>query len=69
MKGKVVAITGANKGLGFAVAKQLVDLDAEVHLLCRDLAKAEGAKTKLITSSSILFSSEFSLANSYKAKA
>ena len=51
MQGKVVAITGANKGLGFAAARQLVDLDAEVHLLCRDIVKAEEAKTKLLASS------------------
>ena len=50
MNGKVVAITGANKGLGFATARQLIDLDAEVHLLCRDLVKAEEAKTKLLAS-------------------
>ena len=51
MQGKVVAITGANKGIGFAAARQLVDLDAEVHLLCRDIVKAEEAKTKLLASS------------------
>ena len=47
MTGKVVAITGANKGLGFATAKELANLNAEVHLLCRDIKKAEEAKSKL----------------------
>ena len=50
MRGKVVAITGANKGIGFAAARQLIGLDAEVHLLCRDLTRAEEAKTKLLAS-------------------
>jgi dehydrogenase/reductase SDR family protein 12 len=47
MSGKVVAITGANKGLGFAAAAQIAEHDAEIHLLCRDLAKAEEARAKI----------------------
>jgi dehydrogenase/reductase SDR family protein 12 len=48
MTGKVVAITGANKGLGFAAAKQVAELKAEVHLLCRNLTAAEEAKKRLV---------------------
>jgi hypothetical protein len=47
MSGKVVAITGANKGLGFAAAVQIAELNAEVHLFCRDIVKAEEAKARI----------------------
>ena len=45
---KVVAITGANKGLGFATAKIFAEKNAEVHLLCRDKSKGDEAKTRLM---------------------
>jgi len=36
MEGKVVAVTGATKGIGFATAEQFARLGAEVHLISRD---------------------------------
>lgn len=50
MDGKVVAITGANAGLGFATALETARLNAEVHLLCRNSAKCADAKQKIVES-------------------
>merc|ERR1711970_90142 len=44
LDGKVAVITGANTGIGKETAKSLVKRGAEVHLLCRDMDKAEAAK-------------------------
>jgi len=57
MSGKVVAVTGANRGLGYAAAVEFAKLDAEVHLLCRSKAKADeaAAKIKAETSSDKVF--------------
>jgi dehydrogenase/reductase SDR family protein 12 len=52
MKNKVVAITGANRGLGFAAATEFAKLDAEVHLLCRSKAKGEEAANSIKSSTS-----------------
>ncbi len=41
LEGKIVAITGANIGIGRAVAEQLADRGASLRLLCRSAAKAE----------------------------
>jgi retinol dehydrogenase 12 len=41
LEGKIVAITGANIGIGRAVAEQLADRGASVRLLCRSVDKAE----------------------------
>ncbi|MEX2588574.1 MAG: SDR family oxidoreductase [Chitinophagales bacterium] len=49
MKGKVVAITGANAGIGFYTAKALLEKGAAIVMFCRNLEKAENAKQKLIT--------------------
>jgi len=43
MDGKVVVITGANTGIGKETALDLALRGAEVHMLCRDLVKAEAA--------------------------
>lgn len=46
---KVVVITGANSGVGFALAQRLLALEITVTicLACRNVAKAEKAKTEL----------------------
>jgi NAD(P)-dependent dehydrogenase (short-subunit alcohol dehydrogenase family) len=36
MSDKVVAITGANAGIGYAAAHTFAKLNAEVHLVCRN---------------------------------
>ena len=48
MAGKVVLITGANKGLGFAAARRMAELNATVHLVCRDSARGEEAREKIV---------------------
>lgn len=50
-KDMVVAITGANRGLGFSAALEFAKLDAQVHLLCRSETKGTDAKAKLISMS------------------
>jgi len=47
MDGQVVVITGANTGIGKETALDLAGRGAEVHLLCRDLAKAEVARAEI----------------------
>lgn len=47
MKGRVIIITGANTGIGFAAAKALVAKGAHVIIGCRDAAKAEEALKQL----------------------
>lgn len=47
-KGKTVLITGANSGIGFEVANQLLYLGANVIMACRNLEKAEMAKSLLL---------------------
>jgi NAD(P)-dependent dehydrogenase (short-subunit alcohol dehydrogenase family) len=44
---KVALVTGANKGLGFEIARQLGQKDFTVVLGARDIAKAETAASKL----------------------
>ena len=68
MSGKVVAITGANKGIGFATAKQLVELNAEVHLLCRSLEKAEETKKNHFSNNKNVFCHELDVSNFSKVK-
>jgi len=43
MRGKTVIVTGANCGIGRAVAGELVKLQARVILACRDQESAEHA--------------------------
>eukprot|EP00092_Neocalanus_flemingeri_P008537 GFUD01009196.1.p1 GENE.GFUD01009196.1~~GFUD01009196.1.p1 ORF type:complete len:321 (+),score=108.94 GFUD01009196.1:106-1068(+) len=49
LDGKVAVITGANTGIGRETARDLVKRGAEVHLLCRDLEKAEIVKGEIKT--------------------
>lgn len=48
LKGKTVLITGANSGIGFEVANQVLYLGGNVVMACRNLEKAEAAKTELL---------------------
>jgi NAD(P)-dependent dehydrogenase (short-subunit alcohol dehydrogenase family) len=46
-KSKIIAISGANTGIGFATAKLLLDNNATILMFCRDIQKAEIAKVEL----------------------
>lgn len=47
LRGRAVAVTGANSGLGKATALGAARLGAEVWMLCRDIARAESARTEI----------------------
>ncbi|XP_028295502.1 retinol dehydrogenase 14b [Gouania willdenowi] len=47
MRGKTVIVTGANSGIGKAVAGELLKLQARVIMACRDLRSAEEAANDL----------------------
>ncbi|KAJ0026630.1 hypothetical protein NQD34_017630 [Periophthalmus magnuspinnatus] len=47
MRGKTVIITGANSGIGKALAGELLKLQARVIMACRDQARAEEAAREL----------------------
>lgn len=51
MSGKVVVITGANKGIGFASASALAKLNAKVYLVCRDVGRADEARASIVEAS------------------
>jgi retinol dehydrogenase 12 len=44
MKEKIVLITGANSGIGFATARRLAESGAFVVMVCRDPARGEAAR-------------------------
>lgn len=46
--GKVVIITGANTGIGAQTALDLARRGAKVYLACRDLAKADPTRMKIV---------------------
>lgn len=48
MTGKVVIITGANSGLGFESTKAIAAKGATTIMACRNLSKAEKAKTEVL---------------------
>ncbi|XP_059474180.1 retinol dehydrogenase 13-like [Neocloeon triangulifer] len=51
MLGKVVIVTGANRGIGKETAKVLAQKGAKVILACRDLKNANEARNEIIASS------------------
>jgi NAD(P)-dependent dehydrogenase (short-subunit alcohol dehydrogenase family) len=46
--GKRAIVTGANSGIGFHTARHLAKAGAEVILACRDVAKAEAARQRIL---------------------
>jgi len=48
LRGISVLVTGANGGIGFAIASELARRNATVHLLCRDKQKGEEASKKIL---------------------
>lgn len=48
MTGKVCMVTGANSGLGYEIALALAGMGATVVLVCRNAAKGEAARERLI---------------------
>lgn len=47
-QGRVAVVTGANSGLGYETALGLAEKGVEVIMACRNLEKAEKAKSKII---------------------
>ena len=47
LRGRHIAVTGANAGLGFALSKELARRDATVHLVCRNRARGEKALAEI----------------------
>ena len=47
LSGKVIIVTGANTGIGYETAKELLKKNAKVYLACRSTEKAEKAIAKL----------------------
>lgn len=48
LSGKHFVVTGANAGLGFAIAAQLASRHADVHMVCRDAGRADAARREII---------------------
>lgn len=48
MRGKVACVTGANSGIGYCVAKSLAEKNATVHMLCRNQARGEEARNRVL---------------------
>ncbi len=46
--GRIAVITGANNGIGYETALELAKKDIEVILACRNLQKAEKAKSSIV---------------------
>lgn len=47
LRGRSVAITGANSGIGAAAAEQFAALGARVHMVVRDLDRGEDARARI----------------------
>ena len=54
LKGKSALITGASRGIGFAIAEALAESGCEVVITSRDLKNAEAAALKLKTPSGVI---------------
>lgn len=50
LSGKHYVVTGANAGLGFAIAEVLAKRRAVVHMVCRDAGRAETARHEIVES-------------------
>lgn len=50
LSGKHYVVTGANAGIGFAIAKVLAERHANVHMVCRDAGRAETARAEIVES-------------------
>lgn len=48
LKDKIVVVTGANSGLGFAMCRVLLIKEAKVVMACRSLERANNAKNELL---------------------
>ncbi|KAF8605708.1 NAD(P)-binding protein [Ceratobasidium sp. AG-I] len=48
LHGKLAIVTGANSGIGFEIARELVSLGAHVVLACRSQSRGEEAMRKII---------------------
>jgi len=48
LDGKVAIVTGANSGIGFAIAEALAKRNATVYLACRNTSKGQEAATQII---------------------
>jgi retinol dehydrogenase-12 len=48
MKDKIVVITGANRGIGKATAKEIAKLGAKVYMACRSLDSAKQVREEII---------------------
>ena len=48
MSGKVMAVTGANSGIGLEAARAFLQQNGHVHIICRDKGRGEKARDELI---------------------
>src|SRR5437588_4753242 len=49
LKGRVIAVTGANSGLGFEASRGFAGRGARVVIACRNAAKAQDARSRILT--------------------
>jgi len=51
LSGKVIMITGANSGIGKSAAIGLASKGAEIHMVCRNMERANAAKDEVVSAS------------------